>query len=87
MDMWGRPGLDFVAKFERLNDDFFEIAERLGILSNLEHKNQSERNKSWQSYYNKDMAQIAAEVYHKDIKLFGYQNEVSSLGALNGTGR
>lgn len=68
----GRLAVDFIGRFEHIDDDFAYIAARLGINSRLEHLNSSgERN--YRDYYSQESADVVARVYREDIALLAYR--------------
>lgn len=73
----GRPiGVDFVGRFERLNEDFAAIAKRLGKSVALEHRNASTLRKSdYRDVYTPKMVDIVAKAYARDIAYFDYDFE------------
>ena len=73
----GRLMVDFVGHFERLDEDWSVVREKTG-LPELPHHNKS-RHVDYREAYTPELAAIAAERYKKDIELFGYQDEISSL--------
>lgn len=73
-DDQGRSLVDFVGHFEKLQEDFDVVAEKLELTSSkLPHDMKSAKRRPYQSYYNAKTRQIVAEVYCKDIEVFGYQ--------------
>ena len=70
----GRVLLDFIGRFERLEEDFQQVSRLGGIPQiKLPHKRHSrERKKDYRSYYNDVTAQLVADYYADDIRLFGY---------------
>ena len=73
-DHSGRVILDFIGRFERLEEDFRE-ASSLGLMPkvSLPHKRRSqERKKDYRSYYDDITAELIAKHYSTDIDLFGY---------------
>lgn len=67
--------LDFIGRFENLNEDFEFICKSIGdippLLSNdLMHQS---NHKHYTEYYNDKKKQIVAEKYAKDIEYFGYE--------------
>ncbi len=65
------PEVDFLGYFEHLERDFKHIQERLGIPANLLHINSSPR-ADYREYYTRETRDIVADLYRKDIELFGY---------------
>jgi chondroitin 4-sulfotransferase 11 len=71
-DNLGGVSLDFIGKLENINDDFRHIAKTIGINAEMQVKNRS-RDDDFRSYYNDKTAEHVANVYQRDIRLFGYQ--------------
>lgn len=72
----GMVMLDYVGRFEALNDSYNVICNKLGIKSSLPHKNFTRRRKSdYRSYYSSLSAEIVGRLYIHDINLFGYSFE------------
>jgi len=66
---------NFLIRFERLDEDYLELCNRLGIASvQLPHaKGGFRKNKTpYQKYYTEETQNIIAHRYKGDIKLFGY---------------
>ena len=70
-DDQGRIAIDFIGKFESINDDFDQIKSIIGIEAELPHLNASKR-AGYQSYYDDETRQIVARWFHEDIEAFGY---------------
>lgn len=70
--------LDFIGKFENINEDFkklcLKIEQHSGIT--IEDKTlpvkKKTNHKHWKEYYNKDIYQKINKLYKKDFDLFGY---------------
>jgi hypothetical protein len=67
--------VDFLGRFESLDQDFQTICEYLQIDRTLKKTNSSKRKNDYKSYYNETTKAIVAEVYKIDIKLFNYSFE------------
>ena len=63
--------VNYVGRFENLDNDFNTISERLHLQQRLPYVNKSNR-KAYQDYYSQETQEIVARVYAKDIDLFNY---------------
>ena len=64
--------IDYIGRFEFINDDFIHIKKVIGVDSTLPHLNASKRI-SYQTYYNDQTRSIVANWFHEDIAAFGYK--------------
>ncbi|WP_281268985.1 sulfotransferase family protein [Sphingomonas gilva] len=67
----GEPYIDFVGRFERLDQDLAAVADRLGLSIQLEHRRKS-AHRPYREEYDERMRGIVARLYSRDIELFGY---------------
>ena len=63
--------VDFIGRFENLEEDFEKIKERVNISAKLEHKNQTKKG-SYKDVYSKRMINKVADIYRTDIELLKY---------------
>ena len=63
---------DFVGRVESLEQDFATVTAHLGIDADLPWDNRSERG-PYADYYTPETAALVADIYQKDIDLFGYR--------------
>ncbi len=73
-DRDGNLLVDFIGRFETLNEDFAKICERISITAHLPAINRTEH-RAYASYYNERSAHWVAEHFACDIQRFGYQFE------------
>lgn len=71
-DCEGRNRMDFTGRFERLDEDFRIVADRLGIAGGLDVTNRSGR-RDYRDYYDAETREIVAAFYHTDIDRLGYR--------------
>jgi hypothetical protein len=70
-DRSGNLLVDFVGRFENLEDDFRKVRDRLQASVELPHLLPSRR-QPYQDYYDGRLRALVARRYRKDIELFGY---------------
>ena len=71
-DSFGRIDMDFIGRFENLQQDFEKVAGELGVDAQLPHLNQS-RSADYRSFYTEESRARVAEVYAEDVGAFGYR--------------
>ncbi|MGB7452385.1 MAG: sulfotransferase family 2 domain-containing protein [Lysobacterales bacterium] len=67
----GKISIDFIGRFESINEDFDQIKSVIGLEAELPHLNASKR-AGYQSYYDDESREIVADWFREDIELFGY---------------
>jgi hypothetical protein len=73
-DPRGNVQVDFVARFENLHEDFSTIAQRIGSVARLGHLNRTPgKKRDYRDDYSAETRRIVAEVYRRDIEVFGYE--------------
>jgi len=70
-DLEGNILIDFICRFEKLNDDFNYVCKKIGKTARLPHTKASNR---WEysKYYDDATREIVAHWFRKDIEMFGY---------------
>jgi hypothetical protein len=64
--------VDFIGRFERLQDDMDQVTRRIGIdRVVLTRVNRSEH-KSYREYYSQETAALVEDRYRRDLSVFGY---------------
>ena len=64
--------VDFVGRFENLNEDFNTICKQIGINASLPHVKSSKRG-NYREYYDDFTIKIVEKWFSKDIDKFGYR--------------
>jgi hypothetical protein len=67
----GRLAVDFVGRFERLEQDFRTVRRRLGVDARLASRNESSHN-DYRAYYTPETRDAVGKFYGRDVALFGY---------------
>lgn len=68
----GKVDMDFIGKFESINQDFDHIRKVIGLDTVLPHRNASKRD-TYHSYYDDETREIVARWFREDIELFDYR--------------
>ena len=67
----GEQLVDYVGRYERVEEDFKYICDRLGIVAGLPRLNVS-RSMPYQDYYNEETKELVRQTFAADIALFNY---------------
>jgi Sulfotransferase family len=69
----GEIGLDFIGRFENLNNDIAQICKQIGIESKaLPHRNKMAE-KDYRTYYDDALASAVQNAWAREISAFGYR--------------
>lgn len=63
--------VDYIGKFENIEDDFRNICKKIGINTDLPHKNKS-MHRDYHEYYSDYSRDLIGENFKQDIELFNY---------------
>jgi hypothetical protein len=78
-DLDGTILVDFIGKYENLQEDYEEVCRRIGIKPPpLPHKRQAKDRKGYREYYNEDLAKLVVEYFKEDIETFAYSFDQAS---------
>lgn len=74
--LWIPKKIDFIGRFENLQNDFNYICDKIGIeKTELPWKNKSKRD-DYKSYYDKETKELIYNFYKEDFKKFGYDKRI-----------
>ena len=68
----GKIAVDYVLRFENLNNDFNAMAKKMNFPSLLTAVNQSVRHQDYRMAYNKTTQQLVADRFARDLDYFSY---------------
>lgn len=75
-DLSGRIVVDFIGRYEQLQDDFDQVCERIGVAKRpLPHKRQAKDRSDYRRYYDDRTADLVAQRFRPDIEAFRYRFE------------
>jgi hypothetical protein len=74
VDLHGNVIVDFVGRYERLEEDFAEACRRIGIAPPaLPHRRRAtDRGRDYRGYYTDETRALVADHFRPDIEMFGY---------------
>ena len=64
--------MDFVGRFETLEQDYAAVAARLGVQPDLPHANRTVH-EDYRTYYTPETAEIVRQRFSRDVETFGYE--------------
>ena len=68
----GDVALDYVGRYESLQQSYDEICARIGIPGNELGVKNTSKHKTFDSYYDDDLRNSVAELYAEDLRVFDY---------------
>lgn len=72
-DQHGNLIVDFIGRYERLEDDFAHVCRRIGVPTPpLPHRRQARERTDYRRYYTDETARLVAVHFAADIARFGY---------------
>jgi hypothetical protein len=73
IDLNGEVIVDFVGRYERLEEDFEQACTKIGIHAPpLPHKRKATDRSAYQKYYSDQTAELVATYFKRDIDMFDY---------------
>ena len=73
VDLHGHTIVDYIGRYEHLQDDFNDICDRIGIPRRaLPHERQAVDRRDYRRYYDDNTAELVAGHYAADIERLGY---------------
>jgi len=64
--------LDFIGKYESLNNDYIRLGKHVDLKEELGHFNASSNRKKYNDYYDDESLELVTHMYKKDIETFNY---------------
>ena len=75
----GKIIVDFIGKFENLEEDYFKICKKIRLpKTKLPHKRKT-YHKHYSKYYDNETKTMVTEIYKKDLEILGYDFERLNL--------
>ena len=69
----GDVALDYIGRYESLQQSYDEICARIGIPGNELGVKNTSKHKTFDSYYDDDLRSSVAEFYAEDLRIFDYE--------------
>jgi len=70
----GEIALDYVGRYESLQQSYDEICERIGISSTELGQKNSSKHATFDSYYDAELQELVGDFYANDLRIFNYNN-------------
>ena len=78
LDKMARIGIDYVGRYETLQQSFDHICEQIGLPKTDLGKKNTSKHKAFTEYYDEQLGRRVAEFYQSDFDNFGYSPDLSS---------
>lgn len=69
----GRLELDVVGRTETMQASYDAICARIGLATRPLERVNASRHRPWQEYYDRELRDLVADVYRRDLELFDYR--------------
>jgi hypothetical protein len=73
VDADGNLLADFIGRFERLDEDWAFVAQKLNVEEKLPHRRANPRERHYTEYYTPRTRDVIARKFKVDIERFGYE--------------
>lgn len=70
-----RIGVDYIGRFETLQESFDDICERIGIPATTLSNRNTSHHRDYRDYYDRELRQAVTDLYRDDLELFGYNGD------------
>ncbi len=71
---WIMPGVDFICRFEYLEEDFNKVCKKLNVKATLGYQTRTRTtHKPYREIYSQEARDVVAKVFSKDIKYFEHE--------------
>ena len=72
MDEAGRLGMDFIGRYEHLQDSFAQVCRRIGIPGQRLAVVNATGHRPWEDCYDAELHRLMTRFYRRDFEMLGY---------------
>ena len=83
VDEGGRIGMDFIGRYETLQDSFAEVCRRIGIPGQRLAIVNATVHRPWEDFYDDELCRLVTRFYRRDFEMLGYPPAVGPCGPAN----